>query len=157
MGGTDEVSNLIELSIEDHAKAHKKLFEEHGCWQDYLAWQGLAGLISKEELVKKIQSEAGKASLMKHGNPFSGVRTLGNFAINEEFRMKISELSKTPEAIAKRKKTYSERKHQQGDKNSQFGTCWITHPDYGNKKINKERLNEFLLLGYTKGRKMVVN
>ena len=28
---------------------------------------------------------------------------------------------------------------QNGEKNSQYGTCWITHPELGNKKIEKRR------------------
>ena len=55
MGGTDEEDNLEELTIEEHAEAHRKLYELHGHWQDYLA-----GLISKEELIKQMLSEAGK-------------------------------------------------------------------------------------------------
>lgn len=124
MGGTNDADNLIELSVEDHAEAHRKLFEEHGRWQDYVAWQGLAGLISKEELVKKIQSEASKARLEKYGNPWAGVRTWGNFSINEEFRKQVSLLANSPEAIAKKKKTMAERKHQQGNKNSNYGKVW---------------------------------
>ena len=42
MGGTDDPSNLVELTVEEHAEAHRKLFEEHGRWQDELAWKGLA-------------------------------------------------------------------------------------------------------------------
>jgi len=60
MGGTDEPENLIELTVEEHAEAHKKLWEQYGLWQDYLAWQGLAGLMTKEELVFKMLSESGK-------------------------------------------------------------------------------------------------
>ena len=30
MGGTDDPSNLIKLTIEEHAEAHKKLWEKHG-------------------------------------------------------------------------------------------------------------------------------
>jgi len=156
MGGTDDPENLIRLTVEEHAEAHKKLFEEHGCWQDYLAWQGLAGLISKEELVKQIQSEAAKAKLEKYGNPFSGVRTWGNFLINEEFRKHVSNLANSPEAIAKKKETWKQTGRGKADKNSQFGTCWVTHSEFGNKKIKQEELDKFLLLGYTKGRKMVV-
>lgn len=54
MGGTDDKSNLVELSVEDHANAHRVLFERYGHWQDYVAWQGLAKLIPKEELIRKI-------------------------------------------------------------------------------------------------------
>jgi hypothetical protein len=67
MGGSDEEDNLIELTIEEHAEAHRKLYEEHGRWEDYLAWQGLAGLMTKEELVKEMLSEAGrKGALHNH-------------------------------------------------------------------------------------------
>jgi hypothetical protein len=52
MGGTDEPSNLIKLTVEQHAEAHKKLWEEHGHWQDYVAWSGLSKRISSEETIK---------------------------------------------------------------------------------------------------------
>ena len=60
MGGTDDPSNLIELTPEEHAEAHRKLYEEHGHWQDYVAWQGLAKLATKEEHVHMLLSNAGK-------------------------------------------------------------------------------------------------
>jgi len=44
--GGNEKENLVELTIEDHAEAHRLLFEEHGCWQDKIAWQTLSGQIS---------------------------------------------------------------------------------------------------------------
>jgi hypothetical protein len=62
MGGSDDPSNLIELSIEDHAEAHRLLWEKHGHWQDKVAWQGLAKLISKKELLHEIFVQAGKKS-----------------------------------------------------------------------------------------------
>jgi hypothetical protein len=44
---------------------------------------------------------------------------------------------------------------QVGDKNSQAGTCWIYNPDSNeNKKINKAEFEEFLALGWIKGRKI---
>jgi hypothetical protein len=61
------------------------------------------------------------------------------------------------ESRAKRKESFAKNGHAKGEKNSQFGTCWVTHSELGNKKINKTEINEFLSLGYTKGRKMVVN
>lgn len=60
IGGSDDPANLIELSIEEHAKAHKKLWEECGRWQDKLAWQMLSGQIGKEEGIKIAQQKAGK-------------------------------------------------------------------------------------------------
>ena len=58
MGGTDDPDNLIELTIEEHAESHRKLWEQHGRYQDYYAWQGLSGQIGKEELIREIQSIA---------------------------------------------------------------------------------------------------
>ena len=60
MGGTDDPSNLVELTPEEHAEAHRVLYEEHGRWQDYVAWQGLAKLATKKEHVHMLLSEAGK-------------------------------------------------------------------------------------------------
>jgi len=44
-------------------------------------------------------------------------------------------------------------KERIGDKNSQFGTCWITK-DNENKKIKKEELDQYINNGWTKGRKL---
>jgi hypothetical protein len=54
MGGTDDPSNLIELTIEEHAEAHRKLYEEHGRLQDKRAWLGLAKIMTGEEIIKEI-------------------------------------------------------------------------------------------------------
>jgi hypothetical protein len=43
MGGTNDRSNLIELTVEEHAEAHRLLYEQHGLLQDKLAWLGLQG------------------------------------------------------------------------------------------------------------------
>jgi hypothetical protein len=40
--------------------------------------------------------------------------------------------------------------NQRGTKNSQYGTCWIWCEKYGNKKIKKENLKEYLNLGWFK-------
>lgn len=48
--GTDEESNIVRLSIEDHALAHKLLWEEEGKWQDLLAYLALSGQISGAEV-----------------------------------------------------------------------------------------------------------
>jgi hypothetical protein len=60
MGGTDDPSNLIELSVEEHAEAHKKLYEEYGNQYDRIAYEALSGMIKKEEVIQQVLSEAGK-------------------------------------------------------------------------------------------------
>ena len=49
--------------------------------------------------------------------------------------------------------THIKNNHQQGEKNSQFGTCWI-HNDLENKKIKKSELENYINMGWIKGRKM---
>ena len=45
--------------------------------------------------------------------------------------------------------------HQQGEGNSQFGTCWVHNlAELRNTKINKNDLDAYLKLGWVKGRKM---
>ena len=41
---------------------------------------------------------------------------------------------------------------QKGEKNSQFGTCWTKHEEFGIKKVRKEELESFLVLGWKRGR-----
>jgi hypothetical protein len=54
-------------------------------------------------------------------------------------------------ANEKRKQTFADRGHSVGERNSQFGTCWVTN---GTPiKIKKEQLNEYLANGYSRGRK----
>lgn len=41
-----------------------------------------------------------------------------------------------------------------GNKNSQFGKCWIFHTEYGNKSVSKDSMHLYLDIGWQKGRKM---
>jgi hypothetical protein len=50
MGGTNDPENLVELTVEEHAEAHQKLYEEHGHWQDHVAWKALSGQINSDEI-----------------------------------------------------------------------------------------------------------
>ena len=54
MGGTDDASNLIELDIEEHAEAHRILYEKYNKHDDYVAWKALSGAIGKEDLIKEL-------------------------------------------------------------------------------------------------------
>ena len=62
VGGTDDPSNLIELSIEEHAEAHRLLYEKHGHTQDKVAWLGLAGIMPYEEIIYTLLSEGKKGN-----------------------------------------------------------------------------------------------
>lgn len=60
MGGTDDPSNLIELTVEEHAEAHKKLYEKHNLEWDRIAWLSLSGQINMSEAKRLVQKEARK-------------------------------------------------------------------------------------------------
>lgn len=49
-GGSDDSSNLVCLTIEEHAQAHKLLYEQYGRWQDELAYKALSGQITNAEV-----------------------------------------------------------------------------------------------------------
>ncbi len=59
-GGTDDHSNIMELTIEEHAEAHRVLWETHGRPEDKLAWQCLAGLIDRAEMITELCRIAGR-------------------------------------------------------------------------------------------------
>lgn len=99
MGGTDEPSNLIKLTIEEHAVAHKTLWEEHGLWQDKIAWQMLSGQISGAEAAQE-------------------VRRLANLGKkkSEETKKKISISKSNPSMITRKKMSVAKKgnKHRLG-------------------------------------------
>jgi hypothetical protein len=59
-GGGDEPSNLVELTIAEHAEAHKRLFEKYGKKEDFIARKALAGSITKEEFLAERASLGGQ-------------------------------------------------------------------------------------------------
>ena len=60
MGGTDDPSNLIELTITEHAEAHLRLWEEHGIEYDRIAYLSLSKMIDRAEAIRQVQSETMK-------------------------------------------------------------------------------------------------
>jgi len=56
-------NELITLTLEEHAKEHKRLYKLGGHWQDKLAYEGLSGQVPKQELIKRAMRENGLASI----------------------------------------------------------------------------------------------
>lgn len=63
MGGTNDPENLVELTIEEHAEAHRILYEKHGLIQDYCAWKGLSGQIGKDDILKLLFRSASQTKV----------------------------------------------------------------------------------------------
>ena len=62
MGGTDDESNIVLLTPQEHADAHNLLYALHGHKQDWLAEQGLLGYASKQEIIKEVMKLNGVRS-----------------------------------------------------------------------------------------------
>jgi hypothetical protein len=116
MGGTDDPSNLIELTIEEHAEAHRKLWEEHNKWQDFLAWKALSGQIDKDEIRKELSRLAwlGKKHSEEAKNKIKEARAKQITSKETKKKMSASRTGKkitwdlknvTPEANLKRSQT----------------------------------------------------
>jgi hypothetical protein len=86
-----------------------------------------------------------------------GIHSLSPDGVNlwrEVAQPMASDAALSPEARQKRLDSFAAIKHQSGATNSQFGTCWITHPgDRLNKKIPKDDLQAWIDLGWIAGRK----
>jgi hypothetical protein len=106
IGGTDDPSNLVELTIEEHAEAHRILFEQYGRVQDKRAWLGLAKIMTGKEIIDEIlrspksEEMKRKLSVARKGksNPWAigntNAAVLAGRPRSEETKKKISK-SKT--------------------------------------------------------------
>lgn len=139
MGGSDNSENIIELSIEEHAEAHRLLWEEYGKKQDWLAWQGLAGLMKKEEIVKELLSIAGKKGGAA-GKGVTGNRRNGALANWEKNRKKIIQVLR-----------------ENAKRNAELGLCkgypidkwmWVNNSKYEQKIL----ISDEVPVGWEKGR-----
>jgi len=101
--GSDDPSNIIQLTVEEHAEAHRILWEEHGQWQDELAWKGLSGRIGKEKVIRKSICESNKNRIWsKESRKKTSIANLGkNNGMygkrgpdNPNYQRKHTELSK---------------------------------------------------------------
>lgn len=108
MGGSDDPSNLVQVTVEQHAQLHKQLWEEFGHWQDELAWKGLSQMIDKQELISKVISNTHKGK-----------------KVSDETRKKMSESQK---GIKRPKSNEWKKEHSDrmlGEMNPMFGKSVI--------------------------------
>jgi hypothetical protein len=54
MGGGNDPTNLVELTVEEHAEEHRKLYEKYGKWQDFMAWKCLSGQIDSDDIRREM-------------------------------------------------------------------------------------------------------
>ena len=125
---------------------------------------GSGGFSSEEHMIKFIKSgsEAGVKILKeKHKNSKFKEKWCESRKIawenlseikKEELIKHLDWEGKNHSEETKKKMSESSKGMGNGSKNSQYGTCWITR-DGSNKKIKKEDLDEYLEMGWIRGRK----
>lgn len=168
-GGTDDPSNLISLTIEEHAEAHRILHVEHGRVEDKVAWLSLLGSIPKQETIAIVRSIGAKAGGKAYKEKVKALT--GDDLVKYKERM----AAQSALAVAASKKKYNEnggiwwepsikahnedalnkmrgpRPQSAGNKNSQYGTCWVKK-DCINKKIKNSELDDYITNGWLRGR-----
>lgn len=103
MGGTNDPSNLVKLTVEEHAEAHRILYERFGKQQDNIAYKALSGLITKEEarrlavsaaLKNKPKSEEHRRKMILNHNNGGGTTGKKLPPCSDERKRKIGEANK---------------------------------------------------------------
>ena len=115
MGGSNHESNIVLLTVEEHAEAHRILYEEHGKWEDFVAWKALSGQVGKEELFREIRRQANLGRRHSEETKKKIREARARQVISEETKQKKSDQQRgkkptwdlknnTPEANEKRSK-----------------------------------------------------
>jgi hypothetical protein len=132
IGGTDDPSNLIELTIEEHANAHRLLYEKYGRIEDKFAWLGLSGQIGKDDILRELSKlQKGKKKPNGHGAKVSAFRK--TFRYSEESKLKIS--------LSKKGKKLS-HEHKQKIANSLVGKV---NTEYQKQRVAETRQKTYIL------------
>jgi hypothetical protein len=174
IGGTDDPSNLIELSVEEHAEAHRVLYEQYGREEDRMAWLALSGQASKKEVcvlgyklgrkktdefLEKKYGVHWRTILAAKASKKSAEVTKERIKNDPVFAEKVKENARnasnaalTSEAKEKRKNSFALTGHQQGSKNSNYGNCWIHNLELKQNKLIKK--TDPIPAGWIKGRKI---
>jgi hypothetical protein len=106
IGGDDSPENLIELTVEDHAIAHRHLYKMYGRWEDKVAWLGLSGQIDNQEIIRMKISETnkGNTNLLGYKHSEESLRKISKAAkgrkLSAETRRKLSEAGKNRKPIS---------------------------------------------------------
>ena len=103
----------------------------------------------KEALILKLKSDKNFRLEFSQKISFARKREYQNGKRKNDWQ--LNWLGRKHLASSKQKMSESSKGSCLGQKNSQYGTCWITK-DGKNKKIKQEELNGYLLAGWNKGR-----
>ena len=110
MGGSNDPSNLVQLTIEEHANAHRELWEKNGLKEDYLAWKALSGQLKIGEIMlEKCKLGGSKTASLRKGKKLP-TETVEKMKLTWTKERKINQGLKTSKKLKNIPKT---EKHKQ--------------------------------------------
>lgn len=127
MGGSDDSSNLIELTVEEHAEAHLKLYNTYKKIEDWYAYLALSGQVSSDEARRQVCKE----------------------------RMKINNPSKNPEVIQKILQSRSWYRPSEETKRK-TSLSLLGKKKINTSNMNKDKIKTYLVT-YPDGKKLIVS
>lgn len=154
------------LKLREKELVNKELLEDKKCMNLKVGGEGgwppgvgFKGFINEEHR-QKCSSAGGKQSWHKslhlmhtQESREKAIATKHKNGAHIASCSKMRESANSLESIKKRKATFAERGHMQGEKNPNFGTCWVVKENIKPIKIKKEQLDEYIQNGYSRGRK----
>ncbi|HSG32822.1 MAG TPA: hypothetical protein VLB82_14915 [Thermodesulfobacteriota bacterium] len=150
-----------ELKKREKEIVNEELLNEYLCMNLVIGGEGGRGFTFEEQKLNAEKSNA-KQKILRETDPEWKKRESENMSkgqkkVYEEGRREkfyfYDWTGKKLSEEAKRKIGERNSEQQKGERNSQFGTCWITR-DGVNKKIKKQELEIYAQRGWEKGRKL---
>lgn len=155
--------NRISLACREKEIVNKEFRNNESCLNLTNGGDGDFTACNASEKTKKARKETGRKVLQKAWKDPEYIEKRKKICsthlrkLHEEGRIKYGSFrgqSHSRETKEKIGKTVSSL--QQGEQNSQFGTCWIYHELIGSRKCKKELLPEYLEQGWYKGRNLKI-
>ena len=126
-GGTDDLNNIVKLTIEEHSEAHHLLWKKYGKKEDWLAWKMLSGQLNDKEYCYE-KSRLGGFATKGMNKPEGFGEKIKQSRIgkkhSEETKKKISQSRKGQPSKFKKHTEESKRKISESVKNQK--TKYIT-------------------------------
>lgn len=150
--------NRSSLKNREKELVNESLLLDPNCMNLMIGGEG--GKISDEQQKRRSAAGGKKAAISGKNKERKKYLWENDESWRNSYKKKLSESAKGNSAFLNRKHSSKTKKQisitnslkQKGKNNSQFGTCWITK-NLTNKRIKKEELNYYLILGWIKGAK----
>jgi hypothetical protein len=124
LGGTNDSSNLIKVTVKEHAQIHYNLWMIYGRWQDKLAYKGLTARIGKEDIIRELCRIGGKIT--------------GSKPKSKQHKQSLKK-SWTKERKTKRSLAYK------GEGNPNYNIEGRINPTLGSKRPDRVNINQYML------------